>query len=182
MKSGYESLGRLKSQALFLLFAVFAIGVFAGVAGTRLLSTPQGPPQKKPPKHEHPDRPGLPPHLTEKLSLTSEQETQIDEILQRSQSRTDAIFEEFMPRVRATTDSVRAEIRAILTPEQQKTFDEMEPPFRDGPFPGRRPPGKDHRRPGGPGPGGPGSDGPGSDGPGSDRPSPGGPGPNDSGR
>lgn len=154
MKSGYESLGRLRSQALILLFAVFAIGAFAGVAATRLFWSPEGPPPHKPPKHEHPDRPGLPPHLTEKLSLTPEQEVQIDAILGQSQARTDAIFEELMPRVRATTDSVRSEIRSILTPEQQEVFDEMEPPFRDGPFPGRRPPGGDRRGPKAQGPNG----------------------------
>lgn len=125
MRSGIESLGRLHLQAILLLVAVLAIGVLGGIAFERMRS---------PEWVVHP-RPGsppdqLPPELSEGLNLTANQKEAIQEILKRNRPRTDAILDQFLPRLEAVTDSVRAEVRAVLTPEQRKIFDRRPP----GPF------------------------------------------------
>lgn len=136
MNSGFESLGRLRAQALVLLALVFVIGMLSGVATDRLwLQNPK-------PMRPHGPPHGLPPFLKDGLDLTADQNTKIQAIIEGSRSRTDAVFEEVMPRLRTITDSVRVEIRAVLTPEQQKVFDERQPPFfrEGGAFRGGPPP------------------------------------------
>jgi hypothetical protein len=87
--------------------------------------------------------------MREELELSPEQEHRIDAILASSRPRTDAMFDRFLPGLRAVTDSIRAEVRTVLTPQQQEIFDRLEPPLGLPP-PGRPP----HRRghPGGPPP------------------------------
>ncbi len=143
MKSGFEALGRLRLQAILLLAAVFVIGLLCGAAVERALQK-SGPPRRPggPPPRAHGE---LPRELTDELNLTQDQEGRVREIFERYRPRTDAILDEFFPRLRAVTDSARAEIRAILTPEQQETFDRNLPPdFGRGgrpPFEGGPPPG-----------------------------------------
>ena len=170
MHSGFESLGRLRLQAILLLVVVFIVGALGGVAferafgGRHASRQPMGPPPG-----------GLPPGLSHDLGLTAEQEVHIKAIFERYRPKTDAILDEFFPRLRAVTDSARAEVRALLTPAQQKIFDRDRPPeppefdqkgprhFGDGPPPecleggGSRPPeapgARGSRPPDGPPPG-----------------------------
>jgi hypothetical protein len=145
MTSGLESLGRLRLQAILLLAAVFVIGALAGVALDRSVIPRGHPPgmDNHPPHLDGPPPSGLPPELTEGLDLTSEQERQISVILERSRPRIDDVLDHFLPRLRDITDSVRVEVRGVLTPGQQEIFDRREPPLfgKDGPPPpGGRPP------------------------------------------
>jgi Spy/CpxP family protein refolding chaperone len=151
-----ESLGRVKLQGVLLLAFVFAIGVFAGVALDRAREARPG--------HPPPPGQGIPPAWRHQLRLTDDQDRQIQEILEKNRSRADAVLDQFLPRLRAVTDSVRAEVRTVLTPDQQEMFDRLQPPLeppplRDarspfgGPPPGGHPPGGPP--PGGPPPGGP---------------------------
>jgi len=137
MNSNLESLGRLRLQAILLLLAVFVIGALAGAAFERGRWRRWPPPPPPPPPH------GLPPGLREELHLTPDQATRIEEILDRSRARTDVVLDQFLPRLRAVTDSIRAEVRAVLTPEQQKRFDRLQPPGGPpfGPPPFGPPPG-----------------------------------------
>jgi hypothetical protein len=153
MNTGFESLGRVRLQATLLLLAVFVIGALSGVALDRLRGWPP---------HPHPMRagerpgPGFPPELRAELRLTAEQEARIQKILDDHRLRMEAIIGDFFPRMHALTDSVRAEVRLQLTPEQQEAFDRIQPPFERGggpppfvtdPLPGwHRPP----KGPGGP--------------------------------
>ena len=154
MNSHLESLGRAKLQGILLLGVIFAIGIFTGVALERVR-------QSRPAPVPNAARGVAPPGWREQFHLTDEQERQIHEILERNRPRTEALIEQFLPRLRAATDSVRGEIRAILTPDQQREFDRVQPPLE--PHPGdRRPPfgppptgfPPDGPRPGGPPPGG----------------------------
>ncbi len=141
MASGFESLGRLRLQAILLLAVVFIVGALGGVAferaleGSRAPRRPMGPPPG-----------GIPPGLAHDLGLTAEQEARIEAVFESYRPRTDAILDEFFPRLRAVTDSARAEIRALLTPAQQEIFDRDQPPGfgKGGPphFEGGRPPGR----------------------------------------
>jgi Spy/CpxP family protein refolding chaperone len=122
MSDHLESLGRLRLQALLLLLAVFVIGVLAGAAFERASGHRPGPP---------PDEPhGLPPGMRERLDLTAEQTRRIEALLDRNRARTDAVLDEYLPRLRTLTDSMRADVRAVLTAEQQRTFDRLE---KEGP-------------------------------------------------
>lgn len=146
MNAHLESLGRVKLQGILLLAFVFAIGTFAGVALERFREARPGPP---PPPGQ-----GAPPAWRQQLRLTDDQDRQIHEILERNRTRADAILDQFLPRLRVVTDSVRAEVRLVLTPEQQEMFDRLQPPLEPGPLREGRPPF------GGPRPGGPPPDGP----------------------
>ena len=59
------------------------------------------------------------------LDLTPEQRERIDLILKESQERTRKIMEPVSPQIRDELQRVRAEFRAVLTPEQQVRFDEL---------------------------------------------------------
>ncbi len=145
MNAQLESLGRLRLQGILLLVVVFAIGALSGAAFERAMRRHPGPPPS--------DRRGPPPEMRERLQLTADQAQRVEEILSRSRGRTEAILGEYLPRLRALTDSVRAEIRVLLTPEQQRILDEMEPELLPPPSGGTPPLGRRPPR-GGP-PGGP---------------------------
>jgi hypothetical protein len=149
MNAPLESLGRVRLQGILLLAGVFVIGALAGAAVERAREARPGPP---PPRER-----GAPEAWREQLRLTDEQDRRIHEILESNRPRADAVLDQFLPRLRAVTDSIRFEVRAVLTPEQQLEFDRMQPPLgppmRDMPPPGGPP--RHGRPPGGPPPGGP---------------------------
>jgi hypothetical protein len=164
MNPGLESLGRVRRQGIALLVVVFAIGALGGAAAMRALerasALPPGPPPAGPPGGEAPGTglgPGAyPALLTHELGLSERQREQLHEILERHRPTTEKVMNEFLPRVRAVEDTVRSEIRAMLTPAQQKRFDEIEPravelmpPPPEGP-PGAPPERMPGVRPGGP--------------------------------
>ncbi|MBI4347857.1 MAG: hypothetical protein HY553_13455 [Elusimicrobia bacterium] len=64
-------------------------------------------------------------HITRKLKLSPEQKQLLQRIVEAKRRRMDALHEENKPKVQAVRESAREEIRAILTPEQQRRFDEM---------------------------------------------------------
>ncbi|MFB3908225.1 MAG: hypothetical protein ACE15D_07460 [Candidatus Eisenbacteria bacterium] len=146
MRDGIDALGRLRLQAVLLLICVLLIGALAGIAVDRiLLDRGDGHPHRPPPT-------GLPTEIIEGLDLTPEQYEKVDSIVWSSRPRTDAIFDELLPRIRSLADSVRAEIRLVLNEEQRATFDRRRPmvlgeerirpeppPPGGGPMPARRP-------------------------------------------
>jgi hypothetical protein len=164
VKKAFEALGRLQLQAVLLLACVFLIGGLTGAAIERAREQRGGPPGRG---AQQPG--GLPPEISRRLNLTAEQTKEIQAVLDRHKPATDSVMGEFLPRLRSVTDSVRAEIRSILTPAQRKLFDREPPrlledqgrsPMGGGPHPGPGPGG-----PPGPPPGGPGDrppDGPGA--------------------
>ena len=146
MNAHLESLGRVKLQGVVLLAVVFLIGALAGAAFERAREARPGFP---PPLGQ-----GIPPAWRQQLRLTDDQDRQIHEILERNRPRADAILEQFLPRLRIVTDSVRAEVRTVLTPDQQEMFDRLQPPLEPPPLRDARPP-LGGPPPGGPPPGGP---------------------------
>ena len=151
MNDGIESLGGVRLQGLALLAVVFAVGILGGMAIERVRVARVRPPR---PAEFVRLRGGMPPGM-DRLNLTAEQRARIAEIFRSSRPLTDSVLHASMPRLQAIHDSVRREIRAVLTPEQQKLFDDMEPEARWGPR------GRGGR--GGPGgPGGPGGRPPGA--------------------
>lgn len=58
------------------------------------------------------------------LSLSPDQQKRIEQIVSGYRPQFEAIVRESFPRVRAVQERMNAEIRAVLTPEQRKQFDE----------------------------------------------------------
>jgi len=142
MTDGFESLGRVRLQGIALLVLAFAAGALGGMALERVRVSRIRP---QPPEWMA-GRGDLPPGF-DRLDLTAEQRERIRAIFRTSGPRTDSVLRASLPRLQAIHDSVRAEIRAVLTPEQQQMFDQMEPRgprMRGGPrgrpgFPGGPP-------------------------------------------
>ena len=59
------------------------------------------------------------------LDLSAEQRERIAGILEKSRPRSDSILRESLPKLEAVMESVRAEIRTVLTAEQQARLDSM---------------------------------------------------------
>jgi len=127
---------RIHFLSAVIVLAAFVAGAGAGV-GLYRWAGPRFPP--------HPGPSALPPHLRG-LDLTPEQERRAAEIFERHRPDLEAIMRDSYPRMRAVVEETHAELRRILTPEQQRKFDELEsraPPFGPpgGPPPRRPPPG-----------------------------------------
>jgi Spy/CpxP family protein refolding chaperone len=60
------------------------------------------------------------------LSLSPDQQKKIERIVTGYRPQFEAVVRESFPRVRAVQEKMNAEIRAVLTPEQQKQFDEAQ--------------------------------------------------------
>ena len=63
--------------------------------------------------------------LNKKLELSAEQKAQVGAILDRKHPEMLALQSEFQPRFKALRRTTQQEIRALLTPNQQKKFDEF---------------------------------------------------------
>ncbi|HEY5704683.1 MAG TPA: hypothetical protein VIS96_03830 [Terrimicrobiaceae bacterium] len=60
------------------------------------------------------------------LNLTDEQQAKVKEIMATSRPKIRAIREEQMAKIQAVLDDTRKQIRPILTPDQQKVFDDAQ--------------------------------------------------------
>lgn len=114
---------RIHLLSALVVLSAFVAGAAAGVGFYRWAAPDRGPPPRP--------GPGLPPHLAT-LGLSPEQERKASEIFDRHRPELESILRESYPRMRAVLDETHREVRALLTPEQQKRFDEMDgraPPF-----------------------------------------------------
>ena len=64
-------------------------------------------------------------HLTKDLNLTDDQKTKVQPIVDQTRPQMAAIHKEAMEKMHALLDSAGAQIRPLLTPEQQVKFDAM---------------------------------------------------------
>lgn len=127
MKEGFESLGRIRAQGIALLLVTFVVGALAGVALERVRVARRLPweaPRPFPGDMREPPGQFMPAMFRE-LNLTDQQERQIRRILQDSRQEMDSVLNLMLPRLNAVTDSVRLEIRAVLTPEQAEQLDQL---------------------------------------------------------
>ena len=117
MSSGADSALRLRIQGAVLIVLIFTVGLLAGVATERVRSS-RGKPMR--PFRQM----GELPRPFARLGLTEEQRTEISAIFERGRPRTDSVLQELMPHLQAISDSIRDDIRNILTPEQAELLDE----------------------------------------------------------
>jgi Spy/CpxP family protein refolding chaperone len=70
-------------------------------------------------------------HLSEKLDLTAEQKAKVQPIVDQAKPQITAIHQEAMEKMRAIMESAGAQIRPLLTPQQQEKFDAMKKAHED---------------------------------------------------
>jgi Spy/CpxP family protein refolding chaperone len=119
-------MARLRAMGMAMLCATFVVGGLAGAAARQVVSAREPAaaaiPTASCERRDHADgRASGPPRdaasrplLYHELDLTDAQRVRIDEILEARTSQIDALE----PRMRAIVDSTRAEIHALLSPEQ----------------------------------------------------------------
>ncbi len=114
--------GRGRLVAALVLVAVFVVGLLAGAWGSRAFARGAhwrwrgGPP----PAPWASDRER---HFMRELGLSPAQQQQVDSILTRRRAQIDGFWNGEGRRLRAIVDSTRAEVRAVLTPEQRERYD-----------------------------------------------------------
>jgi Spy/CpxP family protein refolding chaperone len=64
-------------------------------------------------------------HMTETLNLTPDQKAKIQPIIDQAKPEMQAIHQEAMQKANTVMDKTMAQIRPLLTPEQQKKADDM---------------------------------------------------------
>src|SRR6266550_2523979 len=69
--------------------------------------------------------------MTETLNLTPEQKTKVQPILDQAKPQIVAIHQDAMQKSKAVMDSTMAQIRPLLTPEQQTKLDSVQKAHQD---------------------------------------------------
>jgi Spy/CpxP family protein refolding chaperone len=70
-------------------------------------------------------------HLTDKLNLTSDQQTKVQPILDAAKPQIRAIHQEAMQKTKTVMDSTLSQIRPLLTPDQQTKLDAIQKAHQD---------------------------------------------------
>jgi Spy/CpxP family protein refolding chaperone len=79
--------------------------------------------------------------MTERLNLTPEQKTKVEPIIDQTSPQIQIIRRDAEQKIKTLVDNAMAQIRPILTPEQQKMLDESQHQRRGGRRGGLRNPG-----------------------------------------
>jgi len=108
---------RVPVQGLVLVVVVFVAGLLTGGAVERIRTS------RVPPRPPFMENRGPLPWPFARLDLTEEQRDKIVAIFESGRPLTDSIMQEVMPRLAAINDSIREEIRSILTPDQVKQLE-----------------------------------------------------------
>jgi Spy/CpxP family protein refolding chaperone len=104
---------RAQTVGLLMLVIIFAVGAMTGAATMRVASGDSAKPRQAVESRERR------PSLWETLDLTPEQRARVDDIMERRRGEVQAFWNEHGPQLRAVMDSARADVREVLTPEQQ---------------------------------------------------------------
>jgi Spy/CpxP family protein refolding chaperone len=69
--------------------------------------------------------------ITEKLDLTSDQQTKVEPIIEGAKPQIAAIHQDARQKTKAVMDSTLSQIRPLLTPDQQKKLDDIQKAHQD---------------------------------------------------
>jgi Spy/CpxP family protein refolding chaperone len=116
---------RTRLLAIGVLAATFATGMLAGTAADQALAARGPAPAPKAGWQCEGGPGGKTRAILDQLRLTPEQRTRIDAVMERRRAQADAFWASEGPRMRSIVDSTRAEVRAILTPEQRAEYDRI---------------------------------------------------------
>ena len=113
----------MKRKLIALTTAVaLSLGISAVVAA-------QEPDETGPSQHRHGEmalRRNPLEKLPERLNLTADQKTKVQPILDQAKPQIQAIHQEAMQKMKTVMDNTMAQIRPLLTPEQQQKLDTMQ--------------------------------------------------------
>jgi Spy/CpxP family protein refolding chaperone len=70
-------------------------------------------------------------HLTDKLNLTSDQQTKVQPIIDQAKPQIAAIHQETMQKMKAVMDSTLSQIRPLLNADQQEKLDAIQKAHQD---------------------------------------------------
>ena len=112
--------GRLRFAGALLLAATFAVGGLGGYSVAQLSGRGDSARADEP---ECEDRDRNRGNYYESLGVDASQKARIDAILEEGKQQVDLFWAENGPRMEQIVDSARAEIRNVLTPEQQAEAD-----------------------------------------------------------
>jgi hypothetical protein len=107
-----------KTKTFWLIMVAFLLG---GIAGGFVGRTYFG---KKNAFRDRPSREEIQKEFAAKLRLTPEQSATIDSVFEANRVKMNTIAKQYSQMFRAYRDSLRAEIRKQLTPEQNKLYDD----------------------------------------------------------
>jgi Spy/CpxP family protein refolding chaperone len=112
---------------LLTIVAIAAIGA-GGFAWAQPGAAPQGAPGGPGGWHGH----GGPlDHVTEALNLTPDQKAKVQPIIDQAKPQLLAIHQDAMTKAKGVIDGAMAQIRPLLTPEQQQKADELQKAHQD---------------------------------------------------
>ena len=112
------------------LIALIAAGAFTLGGFTYLQANDAGGHGHKKFKHGHHAGSHLD-KISEELDLTAEQKARVQPIVDQTKPQIEAIHQEAMEKMRAIMESTGAQIRPLLTPQQQQKFDAMKKAHED---------------------------------------------------
>ena len=69
--------------------------------------------------------------ITEKLNLTSDQQTKVQPIVDAAKPQIAAIHKDAMEKMKTVMDSTLSQIRPLLNPDQQKKLDDIQKAHQD---------------------------------------------------
>ncbi len=115
-----DGTGRLRFAGALLLAAMFAVG---GLGGYSVAQLSGGGDSARADEPECEDRERNHGQYYESLGVDADQKARIDAILAARKQQIDRFWDENGPRMEQIVDSARAEIRHVLTPEQQAEAD-----------------------------------------------------------
>src|SRR5438270_14053229 len=70
-------------------------------------------------------------HLTKSLNLTPDQQTKVQPLIDQARPQINAIHKDAMQKTQAIVDKTMSQIRPMLTPDQQKKFDDLQKARQD---------------------------------------------------
>jgi Spy/CpxP family protein refolding chaperone len=70
-------------------------------------------------------------HLTKALNLTAEQQAKVQPLIDQARPQIVAIHKDAMEKTHAIMDKTMSQVRPLLTPDQQKKFDDLQKARQD---------------------------------------------------
>jgi hypothetical protein len=124
-------------KVIFATIVIFGAGVFSGGLLVSLVERPHPDNHRQQPVPAPPREPAdIAPRpevlktnfvqrLDEALQLSPEQKGEIEQIVAEGQERNRQLWQQIAPQVRGVAQDTRQRIRAVLTDEQKKQFEEL---------------------------------------------------------
>lgn len=118
--------GKSKTLALALLFGAFVVGAAVGAVADRYLITGSAAEQSgESAVHDRDRRQSYMEWLAAELELTDDQRQHVAAVLERNREEVRALWQETRPAFEELKTRLRAEVREVLTQEQQVAYDSL---------------------------------------------------------